>query len=71
MKHHLHKLKELAKGAERRNILVHRPLQHDVDDQESLNYIGDVEAAIGHLIKILYPDYYKQDMFVDRYGLSK
>ncbi len=51
-----------------RNMLIHRPDEIRIDNQKSLNYINDVEAAIGHLISLLYPDYYKKSLFVDHYS---
>lgn len=49
------KLKELAKGAETRNRLLHRPKEQKIDLQEAMNYVQDVEIAIFHLITLLYP----------------
>jgi hypothetical protein len=48
-------LKSLAKGAETRNILLHRPQDTIIDSQQALNYVADVSAAIYHLLVILYP----------------
>jgi hypothetical protein len=62
------RLKEIAKGARVRNLLVHRPEKIKIDDQESINYVGHVEAAIGHLLNILHPTYYQRHLFVDHYA---
>jgi hypothetical protein len=61
------RLKEIAEGARVRNLLVHRPEKIKIDNQESINYVGHVEAAIGHLLNILHPNYYKKHLFVDHY----
>ena len=50
------KVKELAKGAETRNKLVHRPKDIHIDDEQANKYIHDVETAIYHLLTLLYPD---------------
>jgi len=57
------KLKELAKGAEIRNKLVHRPKDTLIDAQESNVYIQDVEIAIYHLLTLLYP----KDLIIKRF----
>lgn len=62
-------LKEIAAGARVRNLLVHRPEKIKIDDQESINYVGHVEAVIGHLLSILHPTYYQKHWFVDHFGL--
>ncbi|NIO37905.1 hypothetical protein GTO27_09410 [Candidatus Bathyarchaeota archaeon] len=49
------KLKELAKGAEVRNRLIHRPEDKLIDAQESNVYVQDVEIAIYHLLTLLHP----------------
>ncbi|MCK4792333.1 MAG: hypothetical protein KAV87_51865 [Desulfobacteraceae bacterium] len=61
------RLKEIAEGARVRNLLVHRPEKIKIDAQESTNYIGHVEAAIGHLLSILHPIYYRRHLFVDHH----
>ena len=48
--------KQLIKGQELRNILVHRPGASKVDPQEALDYVDTVEAAIFHMLSLLYPD---------------
>jgi hypothetical protein len=48
-------LKELAKGAEIRNRLIHRPGE-TVSTEEASKYFMDVETAIFHLLTHLYPD---------------
>jgi hypothetical protein len=48
-------LKHLAKGAETRNRLLHRP-NEKVSDEERNDYFGHVETAIFHLLSLLYPD---------------
>lgn len=50
------KLKELAKGVEMRNKLIHRPKDMHIGDEEANQYIHDVEIAIYHLLTLLYPD---------------
>ncbi|MEM0007767.1 MAG: hypothetical protein QXR89_05845 [Candidatus Bathyarchaeia archaeon] len=50
------KLKELQKGAEIRNKLIHRPKEIDISAQEANKYVQDVEIAIGHLLTMLYPE---------------
>ncbi len=49
-------LKQLQKGIEIRNKLVHRPEEIKIDDKEAIEYVNDIERAIYHLLKILYPD---------------
>lgn len=49
------KLKELAKAAEVRNKLVHRPKDIHIDAQQCIKYVHDVEIAIYHLLTFLYP----------------
>ena len=49
------KLKELAKGAEKRNKLLHSPQDIKIDAQQSNNYVQDVETTIYHLLTLLYP----------------
>ena len=50
------KATELAKGAEVRNKLVHRPKDKPIDAQKSNVYVQDVEIAIFHLLTLLYPE---------------
>jgi hypothetical protein len=47
--------KKLVTGQERRNTLVHRPGDLLVDQQEANDYVAVVEAAIFHLLSLLYP----------------
>lgn len=47
--------KELIKGQEKRNVLVHRPGAMPIDQQEANDYVDVVEGAIFHLLSILYP----------------
>ena len=47
--------KKLITGQERRNKLVHRPGSLHIDQQEANDYVADVEAAIFHLLSLLYP----------------
>lgn len=47
---------KLIKGQERRNELVHRPNAVDIDRQEANDYVSVVEAAIFHMLALLYPD---------------
>lgn len=46
---------KLIAGQERRNALVHRPGALRIDQQEANNYVAVVEAAIFHLLFLLYP----------------
>ena len=50
------KLKELAKGAEIRNKLIHRPKEMHINTKQANKYIQDVEIAIYHLLTLLYPN---------------
>jgi hypothetical protein len=43
---------QLSKGAEKRNHLVHRPRAIEFGAQEVVDYIGAVENAISHLLKL-------------------
>ena len=47
--------KELIAGQEKRNKLVHRPGALLIDRQDANNYAAVVEAAIFHLLSLLYP----------------
>lgn len=49
------KLKELQKGVENRNKLVHRPDDIQITTEEANKYIHDVETAIYHLLHLLDP----------------
>jgi len=49
------KLKELSKGAQVRNRLVHRPKEMRIGQREAIKYVQDVEIAIYHLLTLLYP----------------
>jgi len=60
------RLKEISKGVETRNKLVHRPEEIVIDPGEANKYVRDVEIAIHHLILMLYPnnkhiEYYYRD----------
>ena len=46
--------KKLITGQERRNALVHRPGALLIDTQEANDYVAVVEAAIFHLLSLLY-----------------
>lgn len=50
------KLKEISKGVEIRNKLVHKPDQINIDVNEANKYVEDIEQAIFHLLSILYTD---------------
>jgi len=50
------KVNKLAKGAETRNKLVHRPKDIHIDAEQANKYTHDVEIAIYHLLTLLYPD---------------
>lgn len=61
---------KMAKGAEIRNKLLHRPRLHTVTDEEAAEYVGDVRFTIFELLADLYPD----DPVVGRlapYGIRK
>lgn len=49
------KKKEIAKGVEKRNILIHSPEKINISNQEAINYINDVKIAIYHLLHLLNP----------------
>ena len=61
------KVKELAEGAKIRNLLVHKPEQTNIDHQEAIDYVSDVEFAIGHLLYLLDPQFIKQGWFAGYY----
>lgn len=48
--------KELAKGAEIRNTLVHRPQDHEITPDQAFRYVETVEYAINHLLTFLLPN---------------
>ncbi|MEH6707405.1 MAG: hypothetical protein V7667_05455 [Alloalcanivorax venustensis] len=48
--------KVLAKGAERRNKLIHRPNEELISFEEAREYTKQVMEAIHHLYSLLYPD---------------
>lgn len=50
------KLKEIGKGVEIRNKLVHRPGETTISHEDANTYVRDVEIAIYHLLISLYPD---------------
>jgi hypothetical protein len=49
-------LKQIIKGVEKRNHLVHKPNELKLDPQEANNYVMVIEAAIFHLLSKLYPN---------------
>jgi hypothetical protein len=57
------KLKELNKGVEIRNKLVHRPQDIQITTEDANKYIHDVETSIYHLLHLLYPS----DSFVSTF----
>ncbi|MGC4073142.1 MAG: hypothetical protein QM760_11605 [Nibricoccus sp.] len=59
-------LNELKEGQERRNKLVHRPSAESVGLKEAKQYVTNVEAAIFHLLSLLYP---KDRLIQDAKGL--
>jgi len=61
------KKKEIQKGAERRNELVHRPEENKIDEQEAAKYVEDVQVAIFHLLSLLYPD----DPIIKQFNIRK
>lgn len=48
------KLKEIIKGVEIRNKLVHRPSEIKIDINDANKYVEDIEQAIYHLLSVLY-----------------
>jgi hypothetical protein len=48
-------------------MLVHRPEQVDIDLQQAIDYLKNVEIAIGHLLNIINPVYYQRHWCVDHY----
>jgi hypothetical protein len=50
------KLKELQNGAEVRNKLVHGHKNVVIESEKANQYVHDVEAAIYHLLTLLYPN---------------
>jgi len=49
-------LKQIKKGGEVRNRLVHKPLLEKIGRQEAIGYVRCIEATIFHLLSKLYPD---------------
>jgi hypothetical protein len=47
--------KQLIRGQEKRNALVHRHETVRLDEQEAIDYVTVVERAIFHLLSLLYP----------------
>lgn len=47
--------KSIIKGAEIRNLLIHRHDGKSIDTQEAINYVKEVERTIFHLLSLLYP----------------
>jgi hypothetical protein len=50
------KLSEIKKGVEIRNQLIHKPNSSSVNEDRARTYVYDIEAAIYHLLFLLYPD---------------
>ena len=50
------KLKEIAKGVEKRNKLIHRPKDVNITSQEAIKYVRNIEIAIYHLLRLCYPE---------------
>lgn len=50
------RLKELKKGAEIRNKLIHRPEDIHIDRRQANKYVHNVQIAIYHLLTLFYPD---------------
>lgn len=61
-------LKQIAEGARIRNLLVHRPEEVDITLQEAVDYVANVEIAIGHLLSLVKPLYYQRHWCVDHYA---
>lgn len=49
-------LAEIRNGVEVRNKLVHKPVHEYIDDQKAIDYVNKIEAAIFHLLSLLYPN---------------
>lgn len=61
-------LKEIRRGVEVRNRIMHRHNSERVDAQEAVNYVTTIEAAIFHLLTLLYPG---QELIAESYRLVK
>ena len=49
------KVRAIANGVEIRNQLLHRPENKPISNREATEYVNDIEAAIYHLMDLLYP----------------
>lgn len=49
-------LKQIQKGVEIRNRLVHRHDAEAIDDQEASDYVQSIEGAIFHLLSLAHPN---------------
>ena len=45
----------IRNGNEVRNELIHNPLSKRINFQDASNYVHDIERAIFHLLRLLYP----------------
>lgn len=50
------KIREISKGVEIRNKLIHRPHEHKITLEEANTYVHDIEVAVYSLLILLYPD---------------
>ncbi|WGV57763.1 hypothetical protein QIH01_20040 [Brevibacillus brevis] len=50
------KLKQIQKGIEIRNKLIHKPEDADISLDKASEYVHDIEIAIYHLLQLLYPE---------------
>lgn len=49
-------LQTIRDGVETRNRLIHRPTEEQIDAQKAIDYVSTIEAAIFHLLSMLYRD---------------
>lgn len=56
----------IKKGVEIRNKLVHKPSKIDIELQDAIDYVGNIERAIFHLLSLLYPDDKLIDIFIKK-----
>lgn len=48
--------KTIREGVDMRNALVHKPNNSELDSQKANDYVATIEAAIFHLLSLIYPD---------------
>lgn len=57
------KVKEIQKGVQTRNELIHRPKEKFINMDHASEYVRDINIAIHHLMTLLYPN----DSFIKSY----